>query len=354
MRLRSFILKEEHKMKTLVLSMMLVAIAMFGIARAAELAVGNPSYDNSWSSLDAITATESGHQYTLDCLHTIDGSSLDVDTGTMCDSQQIWDVYWDAPWNAGQTNPHPGTVSCMNWICYEFDKAYPLTTMHIWNYNYNAVSFCGAGAKSVVVQYSLTGGPNASEWSNLGTFQVDKGTALPTFVGNDVCNFRAHMAKYVCISIISDWGSPYGDQGINETRFYYTDDPCNYVPPAGWQLTMAASPSSITTITPVAGSYVLDAGTLQAISAATFVNCPHTWVFDHWTGDGITDPTQANTTVLMTADRTVTAVFVENNQCGDTCHQIKITDINKDCTIDFKDFAQMAADWLQCTKVVCP
>jgi hypothetical protein len=336
------------------LSMMLVALAMFGVARANDLVpVGNPNYDNAWSTTDAVTATSSGYQYTLTPTCAIDGSGLDVDTGTM-HSNEIWNLYWDGPPGGGITSPHPGTVSCSNWIAFAFDKAYPLTIMHVWNYNYGSVFNCGAGAKDVVVQYSLTGGTDPSEWTTLGTFRVDKGTATMDFLGNDVCNFRGHMAKYVCISIISDWGTPYGDQGIAEVRFHYTDDPANYVPPAGWQLTMASNPTSATTITPAAGTYTYDPGTLVDISAATFVNCPHTWVFDHWTGDGITDPTKANTTVLMSADRTVTAVFLENNQCGDTCHQIDAADLSKDCIINFTDFAQMAAVWLQCTKVVCP
>jgi hypothetical protein len=345
-------------MKKLVLSWMLVAIAMYGVARANDLVpVGNPSYDNAWSTTDAVTATGSGYQYTLAPVCVIDGTGLDLDTGSVwADVSAIWNVYWDGPAGGGTTTPHPGTVTpCKNWLVFEFDKAYPLTIMHVWNDNYMSELNARAGAKDVLIQYSLTGGSSPSEWTTLGLFQVAKGIAPQNGdPGNDVCNFRGNYAKYVCMSIITDWGSPYGDNAIGEVRFYYTDDPCSYVPPAGWKLTMAASPSSVTTITPLVGTYTLDPGTVQNISAASFVNCPHTWVFDHWTGDGITDPTQANTTVLMTADRTVTAVFVENNQCGDTCHPIDADDLNKDCTIDFKDFAQMASKWLQCTKVVCP
>jgi hypothetical protein len=349
---RKVLLREEQKMKKLVFSMMLVAIAMFGVARAAEVGVGNPNYDNGWSTTEAVTATGSGAQYSLVPTYTIDGSGLDGDTGTMHGID--WNTFWDAPTLGGQTTPHPGTVSCLNWLAFEFDKAYPLTVAHIWNDNFEAYWRTASGAKDITVQYSLTGGSDPAEWSTLGTFEAVRGTGEPNFSGNDLCNFRGKMAKYVCFSAMSMWAGVVTDTAIAEVRFYYTDDPCNYVPPAGWELTMQTNPSFVTTITPAIGTYTLDAGVIQNISAAPFINCPDTYTFSHWTGDGIADPTSANTTVTMTADRTVTAVYVLNNQCGDTCHLISAYDLSKDCMIDFKDFALLASEWLQCTKVVCP
>jgi hypothetical protein len=185
----------------------------------SNLVVGNPSASNGWSTTSAVTATSSGYQYTLTPTCAINGSGLDAATGTM-HNNQIWNVYWDGPPGGGTTTPRPGTVTpCLNWIAFQFDKIYSLTTMHVWNYNYSSVFNCGSGAKDVTVQYSLTGGSDPAEWITLGTFQVAKGTALNDFVGNDVCNFAGALVKYVCISIISDWGSPYGDQGIAEVRF---------------------------------------------------------------------------------------------------------------------------------------
>jgi hypothetical protein len=188
---------------------------------AQVLPIGNPNAGNGWSTTSAVTVTASGQwpDNPLTPICAINGSGLDAATGTM-HSNDIWNVFWDCPAQMGSTNPHPGTVACMNWIAFEFDKAYSLTTMHVWNYNYKSVYDCGAGPKDVTVQYSLTGGSNPTEWTTLGTFQVTKGTALNDFIGNDVCNFNGALAKYVCASIIDDWGSPYGDQGVAEVRFY--------------------------------------------------------------------------------------------------------------------------------------
>ncbi len=181
--------------------------------------VGNPSADNGWSTTSAVTATASGYQYTLAPVCAINGSGLDAATGTM-HSNQILDLYWDGPPGGGTATPHPGTITpCLNWIAFEFDQEYPLTIMHVWNYNYNSVFNCGAGARDVVVQYSLTGGSGPDEWTTLGTFEVAKGTALSDFTGKDVCDFEGVSAKYVCLSIVTDWGTPYGDQGIAEVRF---------------------------------------------------------------------------------------------------------------------------------------
>jgi len=204
----------------------MVLVIMTGLVSvvSADMAVGNPNAGNGWSTTDAVTATSSGYQYTLAPICAINGSGLDAATGTM-HSNDIWDLYWDAPWNAGDGNPHPGTVACANWIAFEFDQAYPLTTLHVWNYNYGSEYNCGSGAKDVTVQYSLTGGSDPTEWATLGTFEVAKGTALSDFVGNDVCDFGGAEAKYVCLSILTDWGSPYGDQGIAEVRFHYIPEP---------------------------------------------------------------------------------------------------------------------------------
>jgi len=161
------------------------------------------------------------------------------------------------------------------------------------------------------------------------------------------------LAKYVTISIITDWGSPFGDQGLAEVRFYFTDDPDNYVPPPGFDLTMAASPGFVTTITPMAGTFEIDAGAVQSISADPYIACPDTWAFSHWTGDGINDLNSAETTVHMLADRVVTAHYVLDNECGDICHPNPLSDLDDDCIVGVGDLAIMATQWMECTQVVC-
>ena len=48
-------------------------------------------------------------------------------------------------------------------IQYEFDKAYKLHEMWVWNSNQLIESFVGIGVKDVVIEYSLDG----TEWMTL-------------------------------------------------------------------------------------------------------------------------------------------------------------------------------------------
>jgi hypothetical protein len=89
------------------------------------------------------------------------------------------------------------------------------------------------------------------------------------------------------------------------------------------------------------------------ITAEQFIDCPDSYQFDHWLGD-VSDPDSASTSVYMGSDKTITAVFVNNHQCGDECHpNNNFGDYNHDCIINLEDFAQFALNWMLCTKPEC-
>ena len=93
------------------------------------------------------------------------------------------------------------------------------------------------------------------------------------------------------------------------------------------------------------------------LSAGDYVDCPNTWVFDHWTGP-VANAGSANTTVTGAGGQsiTVTAHYVIFNECNDACHppptitvdnQTVLVDYNKDCIVNGTDFAIWARDaWL--------
>ena len=83
-------------------------------------------------------------------------------------------------------------------------------------------------------------------------------------------------------------------------------------------------------------------------------NCPYVYRFDHWVGD-VDDVSSPSTTVLMDSDKTVTVVFVKDEQrvCGDVCHPIPVGDITGDCYVNMDDFAIYAEGWLNCTHPDC-
>ncbi len=84
-----------------------------------------------------------------------------------------------------------------------------------------------------------------------------------------------------------------------------------------------------------------------------FKSCAAVYHFDHWEGDVI-EPNSPLTTVIMDADKTVTAVFVAAEpRCGDECHPILEGDLNRDCYVNFADFVLYAAKWMACTHPDC-
>lgn len=120
-----------------------------------------------------------------------------------------------------------------------------------------------------------------------------------------------------------------------------------------YELTVSTTPQekNINTTIPLPGTHVLS-GWVD-LSAASFINCPDVYVFDHWEGD-VVDPNSPNTTMYMDSVKTVTAVFVDGRQCGDECHPNNVFgDYNNDCIINLVDLSQFALNWMRCTKPEC-
>ncbi len=120
-------------------------------------------------------------------------------------------------------------------------------------------------------------------------------------------------------------------------------------------LTVCVEPNDvgIDTITPSIGQHGYNINQMVLISAGQFIDCPDIYQFAHWEGD-VTDANSANTTIFMDSNETITAVFVDDRQCGDECHPDDyFGDYNHDCIINVEDFAEFALNWLVCTKPEC-
>ncbi len=116
-----------------------------------------------------------------------------------------------------------------------------------------------------------------------------------------------------------------------------------------------ASPSLVNSgITPAIGVNPVISGSEIDLIAEDFAGaCPTGWMFDHWEVDSVFYSSDAETTLLVDADTTVVAVFVESNVCGDVCRPYPYADISEDCEVDFDDFRMLAEDWGQCTDPSC-
>jgi hypothetical protein len=132
---------------------------------------------------------------------TVDGSGL---TGDL--HSDINDNMWLVP--EGATGPI--------WIQYEFDKAYKLYDMLVWNANVQYEMYLNFSAKDVTIEYSV----DANDWTALGDYTFQKGTGLPNYAYNNTVTFDGALAKYVRININSNYNG--ARTGLSEVRFFYS------------------------------------------------------------------------------------------------------------------------------------
>ncbi len=148
--------------------------------------------------VETVTATASGANPDMGPERTIDGSGLnDMDQHSV-DSLDMWLV--------SGANP---------WIQYEFDKAYKLHAMRVWNSNQVIEAFLGFGVKETTVEYSVDG----NTWTALdGHIELAQAPGLPTYEVNTTVAFGDVMAKFVRLSVVSPYGFT-GQSGLAEVRF---------------------------------------------------------------------------------------------------------------------------------------
>ncbi len=104
------------------------------------------------------------------------------------------------------------------WIQYEFDKAYKLDEMWVWNSNQDMEAMVGWGAKDVTIEYSADG----QAWKILaGVPEFAQATGLPDYKANTIVDFGGVEAKFVKLTINANWGSVLPQTGLSEVRFFY-------------------------------------------------------------------------------------------------------------------------------------
>jgi hypothetical protein len=153
--------------------------------------------------IQKVTATASSATDGMGPEKTIDGSGLNAGDQHATDPTQMW---LSAP---GAAQPV--------WIQYQFDASYKLDHLLVWNSNQLLESVLGFGAKSVTVEYST----DAATWTKLGDFEFARATGAATYTANTTVNFAGASAKYVRLTIKSNWGGTFAQYGLSEVRFYY-------------------------------------------------------------------------------------------------------------------------------------
>ena len=154
--------------------------------------------------ITGVTATASSYDKTTHRpANTVNGSGLTGDLhGNAIDTM----------WTSSMTGPTPV------WIQYQFDKAYKLSELWVWNHNTEMETILGYGLKDVTIEYSLDG----TTWTLLKDMQFAQGTAAAGYAHNTTVDFGGVLAQYVRITAKSNWSLVGLKQyGLSEVRFFY-------------------------------------------------------------------------------------------------------------------------------------
>ena len=153
--------------------------------------------------ITSITATASSAQdeeMTAD--KTIDGSGLDELDRHSTGSPDMW--------LSGMGDPTPS-------IQYEFDQAYKLHELWVWNSNQMIESFVGLGAKEVTIEVST----DANDWTLVeGTPDFAQAPGAAGYVHNTTIDLGGVIAQYVRLTIHSGHGM-LPQYGLSELRFFH-------------------------------------------------------------------------------------------------------------------------------------
>ena len=134
--------------------------------------------------------------------NTVNGSGLSADD---THSAQSFDM-----WAASPNGAEP------LYIQYEFDRAYKLHELRVWNYNMLFEAMLGFSLKDVTIEYSTDG----AEWTVLKDAEFAQGTARADYTANTIVDMEGVQAQFVRLTINSGYGLM-GKYGLSEVRFLY-------------------------------------------------------------------------------------------------------------------------------------
>ena len=153
--------------------------------------------------IENITAASSSSSVNMEPDRTVDGSGLNDSDQHSTDSVDMW--------LSNMAGPQP------TWIQYEFDKAYKVYEMWVWNSNQTVEAFIGFGAKDVTIEHSEDG----VTWTALGDVELARAPGTADYAHNTTVDFGGALAKYVRINAHSNWGGITPQYGLSEVRFFH-------------------------------------------------------------------------------------------------------------------------------------
>ncbi len=116
-------------------------------------------------------------------------------------------------WISNVKSISPNAVrGSLHWIRYDFGDTYAIQKSKFWNIN--TPSILTAGAKSMIIDYSIDG----ITWLEWGRYDLPQGSGSTMYQGEDGPNFSGLIARYILINITSNYGNT-TNSGLAEVKF---------------------------------------------------------------------------------------------------------------------------------------
>jgi hypothetical protein len=148
--------------------------------------------------IETITATASGANPGMDASQTVDGSGLNDQDEHSALTTGMWQTLTDG-----------------SWIQYEFDRAYKLHALLVWNSNQSIESFIGFGVNEAVIETSMDG----AVWTAVeGVPPFARAPGQGGYRANTTVDLSGIVARYVKITPQTAYGVT-GQIGLSEVRF---------------------------------------------------------------------------------------------------------------------------------------
>jgi len=123
------------------------------------------------------------------------------------------------------------------WIEYEFDKAYKIRQMLVWNYNGEEI-LTNLGLQDVAIEYTTDGG----DWIQLAGVPVfEQAPGMPGYAANTTVDFGNVAMKKVRITANNNWGDHpiFNQYGLSEVRFMHVPVAARQPSPASGETDVA-------------------------------------------------------------------------------------------------------------------
>jgi len=150
-----------------------------------------------------VTATASSSAAGQDAENTVNGSGLDADEKHSITATDMWlsDFF----------GPQP------TWIQFEFDKAYALHELWVWNSNQLIEISVGVGIMDVTIEYSQDG----EVWTKLDDVRFNQATGDSSYTANTTVDMKGVEAQFVRLTPKNNWMGILEQYGLSEVRFFY-------------------------------------------------------------------------------------------------------------------------------------